>query len=525
MAEQIIFKNDFIQIEFDKEEFFIESFKSGFSLSDFNQIIEKNPQIRITSFTAVKSSLMFAPKAREKFGELKEKIQVDVSPDGLKAFIIFNAVPEELALSNRENLKKQILQKLNEVGVVFGIKSEVLLDDLENEKRILIAEGSMPENGKDAEIKLYEMKEAKPKITDGQNVDHYDLSLINRVAKDEWLGEKNDATPGKPGKTVKGIDIAPIPGKNLNIEYDKASVYEEREEDKTIIRALYNGAVNYVNGQISVANHLEVAGNVDFSTGNIDFDGAVTIKGTIDDNFQVIADGDIEILGELGVGNVKSIESRCGSVYIKGGVSCKNRVTVRAARNIFVKYAANAILLAGQIVNVGYYCLNSEVKAKEVLVESSKGQIMGGVVEAEARIIVGTLGSPSEKRTFLYVKGINKEIIKQQIEGISSQLDSDRAELAQLKNELNIANEKKELQYRISMLKDKINKLNERIKQNEDEKKTFNNMIKVKGDGEVAILKKVYPNCSIEIRGRIIEITKEQPGVTFYVSEGEMKQA
>jgi len=524
MAGQIIIKNDFIQIELDKEDFYIESFKPGYSLSEFNHIIEKNPQIKITSFTAVKNAVIFAPKAREKFGELKEKIQVEVSPDGLKAFIVLNVFPDELILANRENLKRQILQKLSNSKVVYGIKNEVFLSEIENERKIVIAEGTAPENGKDSKITLYELKEAKPKITEGQNVDHYDLSLINRVVKDEWLGEREDSTLGLCGKNVYGNDIPPIPGQSITLEYDRISVYEIREGNKTVLHSLYNGAVSYINGQISVSNHLEVASNVDFSTGNIDFDGCVTIKGTIDDNFQVVADGDIEILGELGVGNVKGIESRQGSVYIKGGISCKNKVTIRAARNIFVKYASNATLLAGHMVNVGYYCLNSEVKAKEVYVESSKGQIMGGVIEADARIVVNTVGSLSEKRTLLHVKGINKEIIKQQIESITKQLETDRNELGKLKSDLNSSNEKKEAQARISILKDKVYKLNEQIKQNEEEKKMLNNITKVRGDGEVIVIKKMYPNCSIEIGSHSKEVLKEQTGAIFFVSDGEMKQ-
>ncbi|MGE5328297.1 MAG: FapA family protein [Deltaproteobacteria bacterium] len=525
MSGQVIVKNEFIQIELENDDFFIQSFKSGFSLGEFNHIIEKNPQIKITSFTVVKSAIVFAPKAKEKFGELKEKIMVEVSSDGLKAYIILNAVPDELALANRENLKKQILYKLSASRVVFGIKNEVLLGELENERKILIAEGTPPENGKDSIITLYELKEAKPKVTEGQNVDHYDLSLINRVMKDEWLGERIDATLGTSGKNVYGNDIAPIPGNTINLEYDKMSVYEIREDNKTVLHSLYTGAVSYINGQISVSNHLEVAGNVDFSTGNIDFDGCVTIKGTIDDNFQVIADGDIEILGELGVGNIKAIESRQGSIYIKGGISCKNKVTIRAARNIFVKYASNVTLVAGHMVNVGYYCLNSELKAKEVYIESSKGQVMGGAIEASARVVVNTLGSPSEKRTLLRVKGINKELIKQEIESIASQLEADRNELAKLKSDLNTANEKKEAQARVSILKDKINKLNDQIKLNEEEKKMLNNIVKVRGDGEVIIIKKMYPNCSIEIGSHSKEIMKEQPGAMFFVSDGEIKQA
>lgn len=525
MAQQVLVSNEFIRISLEDESFYIESFKPGYSLAEFNKIIEQNPQIRITSFTVVKSAIVFAPKAREKFGELKDRIQVEISPDGLKAFIILNITPDELSLSKREKLKQEILLELNKAGVTFGINKERLITELENEKKILIAEGMPPENGIDSIIKMYELKEPKPKVTDGQNVDHYDLSLINRVVKDEWLGERTDATSGKMGKSVKGTDITAVPGKTINLEYDKASVYEIKENNLTILRSMYNGAVSYNNGQIGVSNHLEVTGNVDFSTGNIDFDGCVTIKGTVDDNFTVTADGDIEILGELGIGNVKSIESRMGSVFIKGGISCKNKVTIRAARNIFVKYASNVNLVAGQMVHIGYYCLNSEVKAKEVYIDSSKGQVMGGIIEASAKIVVNTLGTPSEKRTFLHVKGINKEVIRQNIEDITNRLLDDRNELVQCKNDLNTANEKKESTVRITILKDKINKLNERIKLNEEEKKILNSMLRVKGDGEITVLKKMYPNCSLEIRNRSIEINKEQVGATFYISEGELKQA
>ena len=59
--------------------------------------------------------------------------------------------------------------------------------------------------------------------------------------------------------------------------------------------SLKNGAVNYVGDSIAVYDVMEVKGDVDFNIGNIDFNGYVNIKGTIEENFSVKARDDIEI--------------------------------------------------------------------------------------------------------------------------------------------------------------------------------------------------------------------------------------
>jgi uncharacterized protein (DUF342 family) len=173
-----------------------------------------------------------------------------------------------------------------------------LLDGICNERPILIAEGIPPENGKDSVIKMYELKDPKPEIKVDGNVDHYELHLINMVNAGDWLGERIEPTPGGPGKTVKGDVIPAMPGKKYPLMYDRSSVKEEYKDGVTVLRAARNGAVYYKGDKIGVYNHLEIDDNIDFKTGNIDFDGFVTVKGSIEDSFSVIADKDIEILGE-----------------------------------------------------------------------------------------------------------------------------------------------------------------------------------------------------------------------------------
>lgn len=109
------------------------------------------------------------------------------------------------------------------------------------------------------------------------------------------------------------------------MHYDKNSVREERKGGVTYLYALKSGAVHYEGDRISVSNHLEIDGDVDFKTGNINFDGFVTIKGTVADGFSVVAVKDVEILGTIGIGSVKEVVSKEGSIYIKGGIAGKKQ--------------------------------------------------------------------------------------------------------------------------------------------------------------------------------------------------------
>jgi len=80
------------------------------------------------------------------------------------------------------------------------------------------------------------------------------------------------------------------------------------QNKKVVLYSKIDGAVHYDGNKISVSNHLEIDGDVDFKTGNIIFDGYVTIKGTVTDGFYVEATKDIEINSPLGLGNVKGIK-------------------------------------------------------------------------------------------------------------------------------------------------------------------------------------------------------------------------
>ena len=208
---EIIHSSEYIAITKRKDGYYIESFKNGMSGDQFNSLIGKLNEIRITNFMAIKNSLAYAPKPPEKFGEEKERVTVEISGDELKAFVNLCVSVEEFTGDRKYNLLRETIKCLGDHGVVFGFNIESLSNNLCNNKQILAAEGYSPKNGEDSIIRMYELKEARPELKDDGNVDHYELNLINTVRTGEWLGERIDPTPGIPGKSVTGNILQAMP--------------------------------------------------------------------------------------------------------------------------------------------------------------------------------------------------------------------------------------------------------------------------------------------------------------------------
>lgn len=529
MDQQTVFSSDLIRIVQKDKEFLIESYRKGIDIAAFNRILADHPFIKVTDYVAVRNAIQNPPTSLTRFGILKERVQVEISSDELRAYITLSVQDYELTGDSRTQVIKEILDSLRRCGVAHGIKQSALISQFSNNQKILIAEGDPPQNGCDSEINMYELREVKPEAKEDGNVDHYELSLINKVQKGDWLGERIDATEGTPGKSVKGNTILPLPGKVYPLIYDKDSVEEVREGSKTVLRALKSGAVHYEGPKVMVSNHLEIDGDIDFRTGNVDFDGYLTIKGTVADNFAICADRDIEITGDYGVGSVKEIVSRGGNIYIKGGVAGKNRAIIRTTKNIYTKFVSDATIICNGTVHIGFYCLNSNITAKEVIIDSPKGQIIGGNINAEIKVVSSIIGSPAEKRTSIQVTGFDRKELRNRFENVSTKVNNLRNQLFRVKQEVAIYSNtptsiltKKQMDEYTSV-KELYFKLKDTLIDLENEKKNLAGYLRTHGEGEVAILKKAYPNTVLEVKRLIKELNKEILSTVFYYSDGELK--
>lgn len=527
MEHDVVFSSEYILITKRSDEFYIESFKSGMSIEQFNKVMSEHAEIKITNFMAIKNALLYAPCHPEKFGQSKERISVENSSDELRAYVTL-CVPEyELTEGNKENIVKEVIKVLRDKGIVFGINPEAILYGLGNNRQFLAAEGVAPTHGNDSIIKMYEMKEAKPEIKEDGNVDHYELNLINKVRVGDWLGERIDATPGDAGKSVTGRVIPPVPGKTLPLLYDRTSVKEVHKEGVTTLYSLRDGAVSYQGDRVSVSNHLEIGENVDFKTGNINFDGFLTVKGSIEDNFTVAAMDDIEILGDYGVGSVKEIVSRQGSIYIKGGIAGKNKAIIKSKKDIYTKYVSDAAIYCEGRVHIGFYCLNSNIVAKEVILDSPKGQIIGGNIQAEIKVVASIIGSSSEKRTYVSVKGFNRQAMKDKLEKLVRDSEVVKSNLNRVKQEMANYSGTQRLDpkqsERYEQVKELFIKLRDQLKEMEEERRSLISYLRTRGEGEVSILKRAYPGTVLELKRNIKEVSKMVLTTTYYINDREIK--
>lgn len=528
MASDVIFSSEFVKIFKEEDGVYMESYKTGMSIDNLNSILTQHPEIKIISFTVVKLALNHAPKPAQRFGEIKDRVEIELSEDDLKAFITLNIPLRKLDINNRKPLIEDISKKLKEKGIVYGIKSDIFIRELVPCNKYLVAEGTPAINGTDAVIQLYEFKDAAPEIKEDGKADYYELKLINKVKTGDWLGERIEATQGVPGQTVKGSIIKPIPGKTFSLRYNKQTVMESFEGNRTVLYSRINGAVNINNGEISVSNHIEVDGNIDFKTGNLDFDGSITVKGTIMDGFSLYATGNIEILDMLGVGGAREIVSRTGSVYIRGGISGKFRTQVKADQNIYTRFVDNATLTCSGSLHIGYYSLNSSLKAGEIILDSTSGQMLGGASEAEIRFICPIIGSEIEKRTVIIVSGFDRKQMEKELQNIQDSLINSRNEQQKIKQHIinyESLNELTQFQHKdYTNLLDKFYDIKQYIKSREEKRKGIINYLRTHGDGEITASKRIFPNTKLQIKNFTNEINSCILAATFYAYEGEMKQ-
>jgi len=153
---------------------------------------------------------------------------------------------------------------------------------------------------------------------------------------------------------------------------------------------------------------------------------------------------------------------------------------------------------------VGLYCINSNITAREIIIDSPKGQISGGNIQCETKVLSPVLGSPSEKRTVISVKGFNRNTLKERLEEVMKNIETLKNELVKVKAEVNAYFEN-EQNGKVGSLKaedirQRFNRIKNELTELEEEKKAISDTLRTRGEGEISILKKAYPGVVIGIK-------------------------
>ncbi|MEI2355024.1 DUF342 domain-containing protein [Mesobacillus zeae] len=310
---------------------------------------------------------------------MDKSVKVTVSKDGHTASISIAPMQDGQVISRRV-----IEELLKEEKIVYGIKYDVLEEIVKDAGaaafQIKVAEGVRPVNGRDAYLRSEVKTAAKEK---DEKLNFRDVLNIPSVRMGQALATIVPAEKGKDGIDVAGRPIPAKQGKPLRVRPGK-NVAEKNGKFYSLI----DGKVSITHKSISVNPVYEVRGDLDLRTGNIDFPGSIQIKGDVPAGYELIAGGDIIILGTVEGANLKA----GGSVIVSGGVASGHKGRIEAEGNVQAAYLNQADVAAGGNILIKTSILNSQTVAGGNI-DCSRGTVIGGMLAAGKNVYVKELGS------------------------------------------------------------------------------------------------------------------------------------
>ncbi|MDR0451528.1 MAG: FapA family protein, partial [Treponema sp.] len=259
-------------------------------------------------------------------------------------------------------------------------------------------------NGRDAYIQYsFETDQKKVKIKEGANgkVDFKNLNIIQNVVEGQPLGKKIPAEMGVPGKNLIAETLPAANGRDIPLPAGKNV---RTDEDSGTMIATANGQVVMAGDKINVEPVYQVKGNVNLSTGNIEFLGSVLIGGNVEDGFSVKAAGNIEVRGTVEKANLQAV----GDIMVYQGIAGKGTACIRAGRSIWARFIENAIVQAGNMVVVSDGIVNSQVDAfHRIVVRGKRANIVGGRLRATDEISANIIGSATSGTETVCEAGYN----------------------------------------------------------------------------------------------------------------------
>jgi uncharacterized protein (DUF342 family) len=438
-----------------------------------------------------------------------ECVKVSISADHMRAIGRFYPPTQGGSLMDRT----QIINDCVKSGVKYGVVEENITMFLENRTYftdIVLAKATPCIKGTDAVI-TYNFNidlTKKPKMNEDGTVDFHTLDTISHVSRGDIIASLVPAVPGRPGITVCGGVIQPNKvihkilrhGNKIHVSEDGFQMYSD-----------VDGHATLVDEKVFVSDSFEIAADVDASTGDINFDGNVTVKGSVRTGYRIVANGDIIVDGVVEGAVLKA----GGQIILKRGIQGMNKGELRANGNIVAKFIENATVdTAGYLTTEAI--LHSMVSAKgDIIVGGKKGFITGGEIRSGSLISVKTAGSTMGTNTLLEVgvdptlieeyHKIEKElpVIAQELERLNQnillylkkikngeKLSPDKLILVKTMNV-----EKEQRESKRAQLLERMNYLQEFMNNN--------------ASGAVKVSDTIYPGCKVVIAGIVYYVRKE----------------
>lgn len=268
---------------------------------------------------------------------------------------------------------------------------------------IEIARATPPVHGVDGYITwtLDQDAESDTPKTEQVNPDdklsYYDRCTFHIVQIGDRIGRIYPPEPAQDGRDVLGHTLPAKTGKAAKLVVDDSIL---QQADGTLI-AQQEGVLLREPGMARIVKHIHINDYVDFSTGNLDFDGDITIEKGVRDCFIVKATGNIEVKGLIEAATIDAGKNLIAS----GGFAGRERGNVHTGGNLTARYLDNIQGYVKQDLCIAREVINCDLTI-EGRVDSPNGAIIGGRIVPIGEVLVGTLGSAAGIATELVIGSV-----------------------------------------------------------------------------------------------------------------------
>lgn len=344
--------------------------------------------------------------------------------------------------------RDELLGYLAADGISIGIDEEavpLLLRDARPGKSAngLLAVGIQPILGDDGKLAFsFDTSDQPPAETavdedpEKRQIDFRAVQKFINVDADQEIGRILPPTNGTPGRTVRGKPVPSEPGKVLVLKLGQN--VRSGGASNEILFAEIHGRVKQEGDTIHVVEEYVVDGDVDFSVGNIRFNGYVEVRGDVLDGFQVSASKGLKITGNVGAcrlishGNIEFC-GMDGQGQGKGSILCGGTITAHFIHDSSVECWGN-MLVDVELRNCSVHCRGSLIT----------GVLAGGDCVTLAGLEVKKLGAPSAVKTVVHSGVDYHDLDRMHI--LLEQLDALQEQIAKTKDlqEITTLSEKKQ---------------------------------------------------------------------------------
>lgn len=249
----------------------------------------------------------------------KKKILIDQEPS--QDLVLYWET--ELVPDPPDQTERLILQKLKELGIVFGVDFECVKKAAQSTDAIwcTVATGRLPVKGEHGYVQLSHrnLRENKDVFEFQDEMNWKERYSLPNVKTGEIIGRVISATQGQAGMDVLGRVIPSPPVQEVQLIAVKGVGLHGRNSD---LVAESSGRIKIVRRpnnvwMFEILPQYIHNGNVDIKSGNIRFAGDVYILGDVLDGMTVDAGGSLHITGSVSGAWIRS----GGDIIINGSIT------------------------------------------------------------------------------------------------------------------------------------------------------------------------------------------------------------